>query len=118
MTPTLAELTRRLAAFRDARDWRRFHTLKNLLVAAEPAAVELPECVQWLTDAEAEAAAADPAFKKRLGEECADVLLYLLMICERVGIDLADAAARKIEANALRYPAAEARGNARKATKL
>lgn len=118
MTPSLEKLTRRLLAFRDERDWRRFHSLKNLLVALDLEAAELLETVQWLTDAEAEAAAADPAFRARLAEECADVLLYLLLICERAKIDLARAAADKIDANAEKYPKHKARGNARKYTEL
>jgi hypothetical protein len=44
--------------------------------------------------------------------------LYLLLICERAGIDLAAAAADKIERNAAKYPVERARGNARKYTEL
>ena len=60
----------------------------------------------------------DPEFRARLGEECADVLLYLLLICERAGIDLITAASEKIEINAAKYPVEKARGNARKYTDL
>ncbi len=87
----LGELTRRLIAFRDARDWRRFHGLKNLMLSLNLEAAEVLELAQWKTDAEIDAAAADPGFRHLLGEECADVLLYLLLICERAGIDLAAA---------------------------
>ncbi len=34
--PTLDELTARLLAFRDARDWRQFHSLKNLILSLIP----------------------------------------------------------------------------------
>jgi len=51
-------------------------------------------------------------------EECADVLIYLLLVCERAGIDLAAAARAKIELNASRYPVETSRGNARKYTEL
>ncbi len=61
---------------------------------------------------------ADAAFRDRLGEECADVLLYLLLICERAGIDLEAAASAKIERNAIKYPVDKARGSARKYTLL
>ena len=60
----------------------------------------------------------DPAFQTKLAEECADVLLYLLLICERADIDLGVAAADKIERNALKYPVEKARGNAVKYTEL
>ena len=115
---TLPDLTRRLIQFRDARDWRRFHSLKNLILSANLEAAELLELTQWKDEAEVEAAAGDAEYRRRLAEESADVLLYLLLIAERAGFDLADAAAAKIEANELKYPAEKARGNARKYTDL
>ncbi len=116
--PGLDELTRRLIAFRDARDWRPFHGLKNLMLSLNLEAAEILELTQWKSDDEIEAAAADPGFRDRLGEECADVLLYLLLICERAGIDLEAAARAKMELNAVKYPVEKARGNARKYTSL
>lgn len=118
MKPDLQTLTARLIEFRDARDWRQFHSLKNLLLSLNLEAAELLELAQWKDDAAVEELAADPAFRARLAEECADVLLYLLLICERAGIDLGRAAAEKIETNAARYPVKKARGNARKYTEL
>ncbi len=116
--PSLADLTRRLIVFRDQRDWRRFHGLKNLMTSVGIEAAELMELVQWRDDAAVEAAIDDADFRARLGEECADVLLYLLLVCERAGIDLGAAAAAKIDINASKYPIAKARGNARKYTEL
>lgn len=115
---TLAELTDRLIAFRDARDWRQFHSLKNLILSAGLESAELLELTQWKDDGAVEDAIADPAFRARLAEECADVLLYLLLIAERAGIDLGAAAAAKIEINEGKYPVEKARGNARKYTEL
>ncbi len=116
--PGLDELTRRLIAVRDARDWRPFHGLKNLMLSLNLEAAEILELAQWKSDDEIEQAAADPGFRDRLGEECADVLLYLLLICERAGIDLETAARAKIDLNAVKYPVEKARGNARKYTSL
>ena len=117
-TPTLAELTDRLIAFRDARDWRQFHSLKDLIVSVSLESGELLELTQWKDDTSVETDAADPAFRGRLEEECADVLLYLLLIAERAGFDLAAAAAAKIKANEVKYPVDKSRGNARKYTEL
>lgn len=117
-TPTLAELTDRLIAFRDARDWRQFHSLKDLIVSVSLESAELLELTQWKDDKSVETGAADPAFRGRLEEECADVLLYLLLIAERADFDLAAAAAVKIEANEVKYPVDKSRGNARKYTEL
>ena len=116
--PALDDLTRRLIAFRDARDWRPFHGLKNLMLSLNLEAAEILELTQWKSDDEIETAAADAEFRDRLGEECADVLLYLLLICERAEIDLEAAARAKMELNAVKYPVEKARGNARKYTAL
>jgi NTP pyrophosphatase (non-canonical NTP hydrolase) len=118
MSKDLQTLTDRLVAFRDERDWRQFHSLKNLMISLNLEAAELLDLAQWKTDAEFEAASSSPAFHERISEECADVLLYLLLICERAGIDLADAAARKIDINAEKYPVEKSRGNASKYTQL
>ncbi len=119
MKPDLEELTRRLIAFRDARDWRQFHSMKNLILSASLEAAEIMELVQWQDDDAVERAAlGDSEFRARLAEECADVLLYLLLICERADIDLAEAAVAKIALNEKKYPVEKARGTARKYTEL
>lgn len=119
MKPDLEELTRRLIAFRDARDWRQFHSLKNLILSASLEAAEIMELAQWKDDEAVEHGARDDAdFRARLAEECADVLLYLLLICERAGIDLTEAAVAKIDLNEKKYPVGKARGNAKKYTEL
>ena len=117
-TPTLEELTRRLVAFRDARDWRRFHSLKDLIVSLNLEAAELLELTQWKSagDFDREAEGAD--MRRRLAEECADIFIYLLLIAERTGIDLPSAAAGKIAANDAKYPADKVRGRAAKYTEL
>jgi NTP pyrophosphatase (non-canonical NTP hydrolase) len=119
MKPDLEDLTRRLIAFRDARDWRQFHSMKNLILSAGLEAAEIMELAQWKDDGAVEhAAQGDTEFRARLAEECADVLLYLLLICERAGIDLAEAAVAKIDLNEKRYPVEKARGSARKYSEL
>lgn len=116
--PTLDDLTARLVAFRDARDWRRFHSLKDLIVSLNLEAAEVLELTQWKSDSAVEAAARAPAARARLAAECADVFIYLLLIAERAGIDLPRAAADKIAENEAKYPVDKARGNARKYTEL
>ncbi|MDP6707690.1 MAG: nucleotide pyrophosphohydrolase [Alphaproteobacteria bacterium] len=115
---TIETLTERLLAFREARDWRQFHSLKNLILSLNLEAAELLELTQWKSDEAVEEAASEPGYRARLAEECADVLLYLLLVAERAGIDLLAAAAAKIEANDAKYPVEKAQGNARKYTDL
>ena len=115
---TLDHLTERLIAFRDARDWRQFHSLKDLIVSLNLEASELLELTQWKGEAAFDAAAMDEVVKAQVSEECADVLLYLLLITERCGIDLLAAASAKIDRNDEKYPVEKARGTARKYTEL
>ena len=74
MSPSLHDLTDRLIAFRDARDWRKFHSLKNLILSLNLESAEVLELAQWKDDAQVEAALSEPEFRARLAEECADVL--------------------------------------------
>lgn len=93
-----------LLRFRDERDWRQFHSLRNLIVSLNLEASELLELTQWKSDAEVDALPADPAAREALADECADVFLYLLLVADAAGIDLLDAARRKLDKNAAKYP--------------
>lgn len=116
--PGLEELTRQLLDFRDARDWRQFHSLKDLMLSLSLEASELLELSQWKPEQRFEEEALTEPMHQRLQEECADVLLYLLLIAERTGIDLQTAAANKITANNLKYPVEKSRGTSAKYTEL
>lgn len=115
---SLADLTRAVLAFRDERDWAQFHSLRKLIVSLSLEAAELLEHTQWLDDEEIDRLAADPASRKALGDECADVLAYLLLISDRAGIDLAAALRDKLANNAERYPVDLARGSREKYDRL
>ena len=112
----LAAVRAAVLAFRDARDWRQFHSLKNLIVSLNLEAAELLELTQWKTDAEVAALADAPQSGEALRDECADILLYLLLIAENAGFDLAAAAAAKLEKNAVKYPVGKAYGSREKYT--
>lgn len=104
--------------FRDERNWQQFHTLKNLIISLNLEAAELLELTQWKSDEELSRLAGRKDFREQLGDECADVLLYLLLVADAGGIDLIRAAERKIGKNALRYPVGQAYGSAKKYTQL
>jgi NTP pyrophosphatase (non-canonical NTP hydrolase) len=114
----LQALTAALLEFRDARDWRQFHSLRNLIVSLNLEAAELLELTQWKSDAEINALPGEPAAAEALGDECADILLYLLLIAESTGIDLVAAAHRKLIKNGEKYPVAKAYGSRAKYTGL
>lgn len=110
----LERLQGRLAEFAAVRDWDRFHSPKNLAMALAAEAAELLEEFQWLT--EEQSRAPDAARLERVQLEAADVLIYLLRLADKLGIDLLAAAERKIALNEAKYPADQVRGDARKYT--
>lgn len=111
-------LTAAVLEFRDARDWRQFHSLRNLITSLNLEAAELLELTQWQSDAEVEALPAEPKAAEALRDECADILLYLLLIADKVGINLADAARAKLIKNAEKYPVDKAFGSRAKYSAL
>jgi NTP pyrophosphatase (non-canonical NTP hydrolase) len=111
-------LTQALVEFRDRRDWAQFHTLRNLIVSLNLEAAELLELTQWKSDSEVAALPENDRQMEALRDECADILLYLLLIAEKAGFGLLDAAAAKLEKNALKYPVEKCFGSSRKYTEL
>jgi NTP pyrophosphatase (non-canonical NTP hydrolase) len=101
---TLADLATRQRAFAAARDWERYHTPKNLVMALSGEVGELSELFQWLTPDEADAAMADPAVADAVRDELADVLLYLVRLADVLGVDLVAAGHAKIDRNEHRFP--------------
>jgi len=116
--PSVSELTQQLVEFRDARNWRQFHSLKDLILSLSLEASELVELTQWKTEDKFEEEAKGDLMQQRLREECADVFLYLLLVTERAGIDIREAAAEKIKTNGIKYPVDKAHGTATKYDKL
>ncbi len=112
----LERLREQLRDFAAARDWNQFHSPKNLAMALSAEAGELLEIFQWLT--EEQSRSLTPEAQAAASDEIADVLLYLIRLSDRLGIDPIAAAKRKIAANAEKYPVDKARGTSRKYTEL
>jgi len=109
---TLEDLRQHLREFARERDWEQFHSPKNLSMALIVEAAELVEHFQWLTQEQSRKLP-----EKTLHEvehEMADVFIYLNRMADLLGIDLLDAAKRKMALNAKKYPAQEVRGKADK----
>jgi len=112
----LEDLRDQLRNFAAARDWDQFHSPKNLAMALSAEAGELLEVFQWLT--EEQSRSLTPEAQAAASEEIADVLLYLIRLGDRLGIDPVAAAQRKLVANAQKYPADKARSSNKKYTEL
>ncbi|MCK9568914.1 nucleotide pyrophosphohydrolase [Candidatus Pacearchaeota archaeon] len=102
----IQELTNYLRGFVAAREWEGYHTPENLAKSISIEAGELLECFQW------DCVATDSDKAKA---EMADVLIYLIMMADVMGIDLVKAAWAKIASNSARYPVEKAKGNCKKA---
>jgi len=112
----LDDLTRQIVAFRDERDWRQFHSPKNLAASISIEAAELLQCFQWSSDQ----TIADDVEKRHdeIEEEIADVLIYALLLAHDTGINPAEAVRRKLAKNNAKYPAEKAKGKREKYTEL
>ena len=116
MSKDLDKLRDAVRKFAAERDWDQFHSPKNLVMALSVESAELLEIFQWLT--EEESRDLPPITKAAAADEIADVLIYLLRVADKLGIDPIAAAQRKMVANAQKYPADKARGNNKKYTEL
>lgn len=104
--------------FRDARDWKQFHTAKNLVAGLAIEAAELQEQFLWCTDAESEARIRDKVRRKAIAQELADVVNYALLLAHHMELDLPTEIRKKIRVNARKYPVAKSKGRATKYTEL
>jgi len=111
---TLDDLAGDLRRFAAEREGERFHTPKNLAISLAVEVGELLEHVQWGSDEEIAARLGTAEGRAALCEEMADVLIYLIRLADVAGVDLLEAAAAKVAANAARYPADEVRGSSAK----
>ncbi|KKK05122.1 nucleotide pyrophosphohydrolase [Micromonospora sp. HK10] len=108
------DLTARVRAFAEERDWQQFHTPKNLAMALAGEVGELLAELQWLTPAQSAAVMDDPEAGARIRAEIADVMIYLTRLADVLGIDLVESAVTKLAEVAVRYPVEQAKGSATK----
>ena len=111
-TTALDQLVQRLRGFARERDWEQFHSPKNLSMALIVEAAELVEHFQWLTEQQSLQLTANKL--AAVEQELADIFIYLIRISDRLGVNLVEAAWRKIEINERKYPADKVRGKAGK----
>ncbi len=98
----LTALRDALRAFAAERHWQAFHTPKNLSMALIKEAAEIVEHFQWQTAEES--LALTPGQQAAVGEEIADVLMYLVQLADILNIDPLAAAREKIIKNGQKYP--------------
>ena len=116
MSSDLTDLVAAIRKFAHDRDWEQFNSPKNLACALSVEAAELLEHFQWMSEEQSRQLA--PEKLRAVSLEAADVLLYLLSLADKLGIDLIDAARQKLTLNAEKYPVELARGTSKKYTEF
>ena len=109
-TETVSQLKQAVAAFVDERDWRQFHTPKNLAMSLAIEAAELMEHFQWLSTEASRELVDNPEKLSAVGEELADVIGYSFALANELRLDVSSAIRAKMVKNAQKYPAGEYRG--------
>jgi NTP pyrophosphatase (non-canonical NTP hydrolase) len=112
----IAEITGKIMAFREARDWKQFHNHKDVALSLVLEATEVMEHFQWKSPEEVERHGREA--RSELSDELADVALYLFELAHDLGIDLPQAIAVKMTKNGLKYPVEKCRGRHTKYDKL
>ena len=103
----------KVIAFRDDRDWSQFHNPKDLAISINLEAAELLEVFQW---SGTDLSACDK--KDQMVEELADVLIYCVLLADRLGVDVPQIISDKVDTNAEKYPVEKAKGNSQKYSAL
>ena len=117
-TCTVDQLKDQIRCFVQERDWEQFHTPKDLAIGLAIEAAEVLEHFRFQSETEIAAKLAEEASLKDIGHELADVLYFVLLMCDRFGLDAATTLREKLSISASRYPVTQARGNNRKYTQL
>jgi NTP pyrophosphatase (non-canonical NTP hydrolase) len=110
--PTPYDRPRRILAFRDAHNWKRIHTPRQLAAALAIEAGEFQQAMLWETDAEIEAGLSDGTLKTELADEIANVFSSAPLLAHDLGLDPAGVIAAKLTKNDQRYPVEKSRGKA------
>ena len=108
----LAALVAELRAFVAERDWSQYHDPKNLAMLLASEAGELVAEYRWVRNDQADARSREPAARDRIAAEVGDVGIALVLLCDRIGLDLVAAMRDKLARNRVKYPADRARGRA------
>jgi NTP pyrophosphatase (non-canonical NTP hydrolase) len=112
----LRELTQKVVSFRDARDWKQFHNVKDIALSLMLEAGEVGEIFQFKGERELDAVVEQK--RAQLGEELSDVLYWVLLMAHDAGIDLEQAFEKKLKHNEEKYPVEKSKGSNKKYTEL
>ena len=109
----LKEIEEKVIKFRDDRNWKQFHTIKDLVLGLNIECAELSEIFLWKSDDEIK-----NIDKDRIKHELADTFIFLNYISNHFNIDLEEAILEKIKLNGEKYPIEKSFGSNKKYNEL
>lgn len=112
----LSNLQQTIRSFVDERDWDQFHNPKDLSISLALEAAEVMEHFQWKN--EQEMLDHVRKHKEDVGDELADVLYWVLLLANKLDIDLIKSFNKKMKKNAVKYPVSKSKGSHKKYTEL
>lgn len=113
---TIGSLTAEAARFRDERNWKQFHTPKDMALSLSLEVAELLELMQWKNGEALDAHLAERRWE--VGEELSDILYWTLLLAHDLGVDLTTAFGQKMAVNGAKYPVDKARDSSKKYNEL
>ena len=110
----IEKLKIKLRKFSNDREWQKFHTPKNLVMALSVETAELVEIFQWLNEDASLLKNLSEEDTARVREEVADILIYIIRLSDILKIDLEQSILDKIKINEVKYPVGISKGNSTK----
>ena len=96
-------LEEEIKKFVDEREWDKFHNPKDLAISISIESAELLENFQWRNRDEIKNLLKNNDYRNKISEEIADIFIYLIILSNKIGINLLEATFQKIEKNKEKY---------------
>ncbi len=111
---TIAQLSDLVSKFCEERDWKQFHTAKDLAIGIVTEGSELLDIFRFKSEADIKNMFRDPVKREAIGDELSDILYFVLRFAQINGYDLSDEFKRKLSKDRKKYPVSTSRGSNRK----
>jgi NTP pyrophosphatase (non-canonical NTP hydrolase) len=112
------EIIKEIISFRDKRNWKQFHKVKNLILGLNIEVGELQELFLWKTEKEIEQEFSSNKNRTHIAHELSDIFIFLIYLSNHFNINLLDAVRNKLKINNKKYPVHKSKNSAKKYTKL
>lgn len=106
----LNNIKEKIKQFHLERDWDKFNNPKDLVIALVSEVGELAECYRWLSEEEITRVHSNQDKKKKIEEEIADIMIYLITLSDKTNINIFKVIEEKLEKNKKKYPVEKSKG--------